>query len=219
MPLLRALVLLVAVLAAAGRITAAPSATPSAPYTSGTVWTYRVLKTDPAGNRALETRTVTYSGVATYRGQPYHVFETRSSLAGPQGRSMTIWTGTVFRTAVSILTQGGNTVEIVFDRPYATVGVSEALAGRTEIYRNGEPAGRGGWSNVVSRGKTVKVTVPAGTFTATRYEGALIVGNVKQVYTMYAVGAVEVRADVETFDRGVRQSSSISELTRGPVGK
>jgi hypothetical protein len=216
---LRALVLLVVVLAAAGRIAAAPSAAPSAPYASGTVWTYRVLKTDPAGNRTVETRTVTYTGVATYRGQPYHVFETRSSLAGPQGRSLTIWTGAVFRTAAVIRPEGGATVEIVFDRPYATSGVSEALAGRTEIYRNGEAAGRGGWSNVVSRGKTVQVTVPAGAFTATRYEGALILGNVKQVYTMYAVGPVEVRADVETFERGVRQSSSIAELTRGPVGK
>lgn len=216
--ILMALVL-AATLAAAAFAGAAQPASPAAPYTSGTAWTYRVLTSEPGGSRTVETRTITYTGMATYRGQRYHVFETRGSLGKAAERNYTIWTGTTFRNAVSVVTQGANTLEIVFDKPYATTGVTESLAGRTEIYQNGEMTGRGGWSNVVSRGQTERVTVPAGTFSTQRWEGALVLGNLKQVYTAYAVGHVEVRIDMEVFDKGVRTASIIIELTKGAVGK
>lgn len=209
--------LLAAILAAGAAAGAATPATPAMPFKSGTVWTYRVIRTEPAGGRTVETRTMTYKGMATYRGKSYHVFETRDSLGKGLERDMAIWTGSMFRQAATVVMEGKSTTEIVFDKPYATTGASEALAGRTDVYQNGELTGRGGWSNVVSKGKTAKVTVPAGTFTATRWEGTLILGNLKQVYTMYAVGPVEVRADMEVFNKGVRQASIVIELTKGPV--
>lgn len=211
--------LLAAILAATAAAGAATPATPAMPFKSGTVWTYRVLKTESAGGRTVATRTTTYKGMATYRGQSYHVFETRDSLGKGVERDMVTWTGTMFRQAATVVMEGKNTTETVFDKPYATSGASEALSGRTDVYQNGELTGRIGWSNVVSKGKTQKVTVPAGTFTATRWEGALVRGNLKQVYTMYAVGPVEVRTDMEVFDKGVRQASIVIELTKGPVGK
>ena len=216
--ILMALVL-AATLAAAAFAGAAQPAAPAMPFKSGTVWTYRVLKTVPGGSRTVETRTMTYTGMATYRGQKYHVFETRDSLGKGVERDMAIWTGSTFRHAASIVLEGGKTIEIVFDKPYATTGASESLAGRTEIYQDGELSGRGGWSNVVSRGQAAKVTVPAGTFSTTRWEGTLVLGNLKQVYTMYAVGPVEVRVDMEVFSKGVRQASIIIELTKGPIAK
>lgn len=216
--ILMALVL-AATVAATAFAGAAQPASPAMPFKSGTVWTYRLLKTVPGGTRTVETRTMTYTGMATYRGQKYHVFETRDSLGKGVERDMALWTGSTFRHAASIVMQGGTTVEIVFDKPYATTGATEALAGRTEIYQNGDLSGRGGWSNVVSRGKAAKISVPAGTFNTTRWEGTLILGNLKQVYTMYAVGPVEVRVDMEVFNKGVRQASIVIELTKGPTGK
>jgi len=215
-PLLLALVAAVSLAAAGWAEAAAPAPVPFKP---GTVWTYRVLRSTPQGDRTVTTRTVTYRGPTTFQGKSYHLFETRDSLGKGMERHLTIWTGAYFRVAVAALVEGGTTTEIVFDKPYAQTGVDEALAGRTEIYTNGEVTGRGGWSNVVSRGKTLTVTVPAGTFTVTRWDGTLILRNLKQVYTMFAVGPVEVRADIEVFDKGVRQASVVFELQKGPVGK
>lgn len=213
-------ILLALVLAATLAASAlAGAATPPAPFSSGATWTYRVLRTEPGGGRVVTTRTLTYKGLATYRGRSYHVVESREALGKGVSQNLLTWNGSVFRQAALVVTEGATKTEIVFDKPYATTGVSESLAGRTEIYQNGELAGRGGWSNVVSRGKTQRITVPAGTFTATRWEGALILGNLKTVYTIYAVGHVEVRSDVELFDKGVRTASLIVELTRGPVGR
>ncbi|MDQ7844448.1 MAG: hypothetical protein QN141_08605 [Armatimonadota bacterium] len=206
---------LVAALAATGPARAAAPA--PVPFKPGTVWTYRVLRATPQGSRTVTTRTVTYRGPTTFQGKSYHLFETRESLAKEVERHLTLWTGKYFRVAVAASSDGRSTTETVFDKPYAQTGVDEALAGRAEIYTNGEVTGRSGWSNVVSRGKTLKVTVPAGTFTATRWDGTLILGNLKQIYTLFAVGTVEVRADVDVFNKGVRQATVVVELQSGPV--
>jgi len=202
-------------LPAAGPVHAAAPA--PVPFKPGTVWTYRLLRSTPQGDRAATTRTVTYRGTATFQGRSYHVFERRESLGKGVERHLTLWTGQYFRVAVAAVSDGRSVTETVFDRPFAQVGVDEALAGRAEIYTNGEVTGRAGWSNVVSRGRTLKVTVPAGTFPATRWDGTLIVGNLKQIYTLFAVGPVEVRADIDLFSQGVRQATLVAELQRGPV--
>jgi len=189
------------------------------PFKPGTVWTYRVLRSTVQGDRTVTTRTITYRGLTTFQGKSYHLFETRDSLSKATERHLAIWTGSYFRVAAIAVVEGGTTSEIVFDRPYAQTGADEALAGRTEIYKDGELTGRGGWSNVVSRGRTLKVTVPAGTFTVTRWDGTLVLDNLKQVYTLFAVGMVEVRADIDIFLRGARQASVVIELQKGPVGK
>lgn len=209
-------IVLVGTMLAAGLAEAAAPA--PVPFKAGSSWTYRVHTKPAQGVAKAEMRTITYRGEMKVRGRAYHAFETRTGMATLE-RDLMIWTGTAFRQAVVVLVDGAKTTEIVFDKPYATSGVSESLAGRTQIYEEGEPTGRGAWSNSVSRTGEVKLTVPAGAFTATRWEGTLILGHIKQVYTMYTVGLVEVRGDIDIFVRGQYQSTVVHELQKGPVPK
>jgi len=209
-------VVLVGTILAAGLAEAAAPA--PVPFKAGSSWTYRVHTKPAQGVAKAEMRTITYRGEMKFRGRAYHAFETRTGMATLE-RDLMIWTGTAFRRAVVVRMDGAKTMETVYDKPYATSGVAENLAGRTQNFEEGEATGRGAWSNSVSRSTDVKLTTPAGAFTATRWEGTFILGHVKQIYTIYTVGPVEVRADYDIFVKGQYQSTVVHELQKGPVPK
>ncbi|MGH2437833.1 MAG: hypothetical protein ACRDFA_12690 [bacterium] len=213
--LLVAVVLIGTMLAAGLAEAAAPAPVPFKP---GSSWTYRVHTKPAQGVAKAEMRTITYKGEMKVRGRAYHAFEIRTGMATLE-RELMVWTGTAFRRAIVMRIDGAKTMETVYDKPYATSGVAENLAGRTQDYVEGEATGRGAWSNSVSRSSDVKVTTPAGAFTTTRWEGTYILGNVKQIYTIYTVGPLQVRADYDIFVKGQYQSTVVHELQKGPVPK
>lgn len=64
---------------------------------------------------------------------------------------------------------------------------------------------------------TVKITVPAGSFSTTRWEGTYTLGQLRQVFTVYMVGAHEIRADIDIYLGGTLSKRDRLELMRGPV--
>lgn len=59
--------------------------------------------------------------------------------------------------------------------------------------------------------------VPAGSFSTTRWEGTFTLGQLRQTFTVYMVGAQEVRAEVDIFVGGTLSKKERFELMRGPV--
>lgn len=134
-------------------------------------------------------------------------------------RELMTWTGTAFRRAIVMRIDGAKTSETVWDKPYATYGVAENLAGRTTDMVEGEATGRGAWSNSVSREGDSRITTPAGAFNTNRWVGTYILGNTKHIYTNFTVGALVIRTDTDIFFKGVYQSTVVYELQKGPVPK
>jgi hypothetical protein len=193
---------------------------PAVPFKAGDTWVYRVTETAGA-QPETSTLTVTYRGLVDYRGTAHHYADAYSS-SSPEvvERDLLTWTGRYFRQRATILYENSQRVlEIVFDRPYAFSGIQEELSGTTEIYERGQFVGRGLWTiEVVWQGSS-KVTVPAGTFTAEKWMGSLRIGRLGQDYTVYTVGALEIRADVDVRRDGELTDRMRLELEKGPVPK
>jgi hypothetical protein len=194
-------------------------AAPVVPFKPGTTWIYRSTKTPAQGRATAETLTVAYKGQTTYRGKTYHEFESRSSTSRVVERSIQVWAGGHFRQAAMVRVDGRKTTETVFDKPYPISGATQTAAGSSQIYENGAPLSRGAWSIAVSRDGSGKVTVPAGTFTADKWNGTLVLGDVKHVYVVYGVGPLEVRSDFDIFMKGQFNSRLVRELQQGSVPK
>lgn len=193
---------------------------PVMPFKEGDTWVYRVTQTAGA-QPGTSTLTVTYRGLTDYRGVASHYTDAYSSSSpGAVERDILTWTGRYFRQGATILYENSQRVlEIVFDRPYAFSGVQEELSGTTEIYERGQFTGRGLWAiEVVWQGSS-RVTVPAGTFTAEKWMGSLRIGRLGQDYTVYTVGALEIRADVDVRRDGELTDRMRLELEKGPVPK
>lgn len=159
-----------------------------------------------------------YKGLATYRGASYHLVEYALTLApGTVERQFLVWDKGFFRQAAALVTEGSEVVEIVFDRPIALGGVQESRAGGAQIYQNGALQGTAPWTTAVTNRGTVKITVPAGSFSTTRWEGTYTLGQLRQVFTVYMVGAHEIRADIDIYLGGTLSKRDRLELMRGPV--
>ena len=191
--------------------------TPPPAFKAGVAWVYRHTSTED-GQTKTGTSTMVYKGLATYRGASYHLVEFTLTLApGSVERQFLVWDRGYFRQAAVVLTDGSEVVEIVFDRPVALGGVQETRNGGAEIYQNGALQGTAPWSSAVLNKGTARITVPAGSFSATRWEGTYTLGQIRQTFTVYMVGAQEVRADIEVFVGGTLSEKERFELLRGPV--
>lgn len=193
---------------------------PAVPFRPGDTWIYRVTETAGAG-LGTSTITVSYRGQGDYRGAPYYYADSYSSSSpGVVERDILTWTGQFFRQRATILYENSQQVlEIVFDQPFAFSGVHEKLSGTTEIFERGQFTGRGLWAiDVVLQG-TSKVTVPAGTFIAQKWKGTLKIGRLGKDYTVYTVGALEIRADIDVRRDGELMDKMRLELETGPIPK
>lgn len=195
------------------------SAAPAVPFKSGTTWVFQMNKMTAQGQSTVETLTVVYRGETKYRDRTYHLMETKSSLSRVVERDYLVWNGKIFRQAAEVTVDGRNTTETVFSKPYATSGVQEQMASTTLVYENGMEKNRGAYSIAVAPEGSVKITVPAGTFTATRWGGTLIMGKTKRVYTMFAVGPLEIRGDSDVYVDGKFNHRLTVVLQKGSVPK
>jgi hypothetical protein len=193
---------------------------PPVPFKAGDTWVYRVTQT--AGSRlGTNTLTMRYLGKRDYRGTLYHFSDSHSSSSpGVVERDILTWSGLYFRQRATILYENSQqTLEIVFDRPYAFSGIPEELSGTIEIYERSQYAGKGSWAIEVVWGGTVKVTVPAGTFTAEKWKGTLRIGRLKKDYTVYTVGPLEIKTDIDVLKGGELMDRTRTELVKGPIPK
>lgn len=193
---------------------------PAVPFSAGDTWVYRVTQTAGAP-LGTSTITVSYRGQGDYRGSLYYYADSYSSSSpGVVERDILTWTGRFFRQRATILYENSQQVlEIVFDRPFAFSGIQEELSGITEIFERGQFTGRGLWAIDVDWQGTTKVTVPAGTFTAQKWKGTLKIGRLGKDYTVYTVGALEIRADIDVRRDGELMDRMRLELQKGPVPK
>lgn len=194
------------------------SAQPAVPLKVGDTWIYRTTRT-AGGVTETGTLTVIYRGKGEYRGSVHHYTDSYSSFTpGAVERDILIWAGRYFRQRATILFENSQQVlEIVFNRPYAFSGVEEEISGATEIYERGYFTGRGLWTIEVLWQGTGKVAVPAGTFTAERWKGRLQIGRVEQDYTVYTVGPIEIRADVDVRRDCEFMHTIRFQLEKGPT--
>jgi len=194
---------------------AAPPLPP--PFRTGAEWVYRHASTEN-GQTQSGTSTMIYKGLATYRGASYHVVEYSDSLdPGTLERQFLVWDRGYFRQAAALVTDGTDTLEIVFDRPIALGGVQETRRGSAEVYQNGALQGTAPWATMVVNKGTARITVPAGSFSTTRWEGTYTLGQLRQTFTAHMVGAHEVRVDVDIFISGTLSKKDRYELLRGSV--
>ncbi|MGH2452258.1 MAG: hypothetical protein ACRDF5_00620 [bacterium] len=103
---------------------------------AGAEWVYRHTSIE-GGQTRTGTSTMIYKGLATYRGVSFHLVEYSLTLdPGTLERQFLLWDRGYFRQAAAVVTDGTDTVEIVFDQPIALGGVQES--------RSGGSAGRSG---------------------------------------------------------------------------
>jgi len=199
------------------RAGAAASPAPPLPFRTGAEWVYRHTSME-GGQTKTGTSTMIYKGLATYRGVSFHLVEYSLTLdPGTLERQFLLWDRGYFRQAAAVVTDGTDTVEIVFDRPIALGGVQESRSGGAQVYQNGTLQGTAPWTTTVLNKGTVRITVPAGSFSTTRWEGTYTLGQLRQTFTVYMVGAHEVRAEVDIFVGGTLSKKERFELMRGPV--
>jgi hypothetical protein len=194
----------------------APAAEP--PFAPGTVWTYRYTVVPPSGPSRTGTLKFAYGGKITYRGRPYYYIEqTNTVLPGMVQRDYYVWIGGHFRAAAQEVNDSqSNVVEIIFDKTLP-VDVPESVSGQAEIYQNGDHQADLPWSDTLSNRGTVSVTVPAGTFHATRWETAFQLGDLQVVQTNDAVGLVDIRVEGRQSTPGAGTARTYRELLSGPV--
>ncbi len=199
------------------QVGAGPSPVPPAAFRTGAEWVYRHTSTED-GQTKNGTSTMIYRGLATYRGASYHLVEYSLTLdPGTVERQFLVWDRGYFRQAAAVVSDGNEVVEIVFDRPIALGGAPETRNGGAQIYQNGVLQGTAPWSTAVVHKGTARITVPAGSFSTTRWEGTYTLGQLRQAFTVYMVGAHEVRADIDIFVGGTLSKKDRFELMRGRI--
>ncbi len=207
-----ALVLSVAVAGCGGGATGYTPPIAPFPAPVGATWTYKVTQTPPGGLPITSTLTLVYKGVTTYRGSSYHLFEdTNSSSPGFTERIFTVWDGSLARIKAELSTDGINTIEFVFDKTWVLNQAAESQSGMVQRYVNGILLDSIPWSVSTSNGGTAIVTVPAGTFTTTKWDGTLNVGGA-QPYSSYTSAHTEIKRQ---FTSIVTLSQVLFELTSG----
>lgn len=159
-----------------------------------------------------------YGGTTTYRGRSYHYVDQSSSLApGFVERSYMVWAGGHFRQAATVATDAQkNVLEIVFDRTFG-IAVQEDASGTAQIIHNGDVRGSSQWRFVSSSGGKVKITVPAGTFQATKWEATLRLGQMEVLFNVHSVGLTDIRIESHESINGSLVATTARELTSGPV--
>lgn len=214
------IVLALLLLCVFGSVPSTHGALPSVPFKAGDAWVYRV--THAAGSQqGISRMTVIYRGLREYRGAFHHYSDSySSSSSGIVERDILSWTGLYFRQRATIMYENSQQVlEIVFDQPYAFSGIPEELSGTAEIYERRQLVGRGLWAIGVVWDGTIKVTVPAGAFAAEKWKGTLRIGRLEKDYTVYTVGPLEIKADIDVRRDGELVDRMHLDLEKGPVPK
>ncbi len=207
-----------AVILTAFALDGAGAPAPALPFKAGTVWTQRHTLMTPAGEKRAGTMTQVYRGLASYRGRTFHYFDTSSTLA-PEAteREYAEWDGAHLGQAALVTTDPQhNVTEIIFDRPLA-FGVPASTSGSALVFVNDAQTATLPWSYHAAPIEKAKVTVPAGTFLATRWEVELKLGAFNTTLTIYSLGIVGVRRDSKEYMNGSLVSSTSLELVSGPA--
>src|SRR5687767_11419896 len=180
------------VLLSAARVTTASPA-PAFPYKPETSWVYRHVESDGAGNvNQTGTATVLYRGTTTYRAKTYHYADLSTTLMPSiVQRDYAVWSGGVLGQAAFVISEGPETLEVVFDRPIDYTGSTQTVSGVAQFYLNAVHQGAVPWSLSTTNAGPAKVTVPAGTFMTTLHAGRFRLGDEDDVFRIYAVGPIE----------------------------
>jgi hypothetical protein len=160
-----------------------------------------------------------YRGQAAYRGGTYYLAESTDTLQpGYVFRDYLVWTNNIFREyAATAKDPVNNLLEIIFDKTIALTGAQESLSGTDQIFLNGVFQGSGSWSISVSNQGTVTITVPAGTFSTVKWNGDLVLGSLRQIYSAYTAGLSLVRRNANVYATGTFLDADTQELTSGPA--
>jgi hypothetical protein len=133
-------------------------------------------------------------------------------------RDYLVWTNNIFREyAATAKDPVNNLLEIIFDKTIALTGAQESLSGTDQIFLNGVFQGSGSWSISVSNQGTVTITVPAGTFSTVKWNGDLVLGSLRQIYSAYTAGLSLVRRNANVYAAGAFLDADTQELTSGPA--
>ncbi len=196
---------------------AAGSAPTEPPLIAGTVWVYRSTVTDASGTPRVGTLKRLYGGRTTYRGRGYYyIEETTTVTPETMQRVYLVWSDGHFREAVLEMRDAQhNVMEVLFDKS-VPLDVSGNASGQASVLENGDDRGNVPWSFASSSRGAVTVTVPAGTFQATRLEQRFRLGNLRVALTDDSVGLVSVRTEA-TQVTGPDTVRVVSELMSGPV--
>lgn len=196
---------------------------PAFPFPAGATWMYRYTQTPRGGPSSVGTMTWTYGGTTSYRGVTYHFADVKDTLTqGAAERTYFTWNpvATARATVLTGTNQTPGTYEIIYGGAGIVVaGAAQATSGMAQCFFNGEPWGTVSWSASSTYAGTVIVTVPAGTFTTTRWNWLLTFSGScwtwSQTASSYMVGATEIRRD-GAFS-GL--STYSLELQSGPVSR
>lgn len=210
------IVLVVLLTGGTARSAGSPAAGP--PLEPGSVWVYRYTVVPASGPSQTGTLKRTYVGPTTYRGRDvYYTEQTNTVLPGLLQRDYYVRVdghlreiGQEFRNAQN------SAVEILFDKSLPT-DVPGSVSGQATVYQSGGNHADVAWSVVLANRGPVKVTVPAGTFQATKWETRFRLGKLESVETSDSVGLVDVRVESRQTTAGGGRISVHRELVSGPV--
>ncbi len=188
------------------------------PFSRGMKWTYRDRRPDPSGEIRSGTISITYGGATTYRGGRYVFMDASYSLRpGTAERLYLDWAGTHFRQVANVVTNAQRSVlEVVFDRPFR-IRVNENTSGTVQILENGTPKASVPWTYTSTAQGTTKVTVPAGTFRASRWDAILKIADREMRTKYFTVGHTDIRWETTAFASGGQTGMTSVELVSGPV--
>lgn len=199
--------------------------TPSAfPFPAGSTWTYRYTRTPVGGPPSTGSAIQTYGGTTSYRGSTYHFVDlTDTFIPGANERTYFTWNQVAIQRADVWTGPSSNpgTYELAFGGDgIVNFGVARATSGVAQCFFNGEDWGTVAWSASSTKAGTVTITVPAGTFSTTRwnwqvtFSGDCLTLSITAV--SYVVGSASViRVDGATSGRGTYSY----ELQSGPVSR
>ncbi len=197
---------------------------PSFPFPAGTTWTYRYTRTPTRGPSSTGTATQTYGGTTSYRGATYH-FEDETDTFTPGATERTYFTWNQVATQRADVWIGPSsdpgTYELIFGGDgIVTVGAAQATSGVAQCFFNGQDWGTVAWSASSTKAGTVTITVPAGTFTTTRWNWQVTFSGgcltLSITASSYVVGsASEIRVDGATSGRATYSY----ELQSGPISR
>lgn len=188
------------------------------PFSRGAKWTYRDRRPGPSGEIRTGTISITYGGETAYRGRRYAFMDASYSLRPGTGERLYLeWAGTHFRQVANVVTNAQHDVlEVVFDQPFR-IRVQENASGKAQIFENRALKTSLPWSYTSTAQGTMRVTVPAGTFQARRWDAILRLADREMRYRFFTVGHTDVRWETMAFASGGQTGMTSVELLSGPV--
>jgi hypothetical protein len=194
------------------------AATARPPFAAGTSWTYRDRRLEPSGTVRSGTMKVIYGGEATYRGKRVSFMDASYALRpGFTERLYLEWGGSHFRQVANVVTDAQRrALEFVFDRPFR-IRAPETASGTVRIFENGTLRSAVPWSYASIANGSPRVTVPAGSFRATRWDTVLRIGDREMRTSFFTVGHTDVRWESAGYAAGAQTGTTEKALVKGPI--